>query len=173
MCLSTVMTDKEMKKEVATIPREGIVVYKMVQVGKEVYMTVIKNGVKNLVVDNRYYPVFFGNDPYKEGVNKACTEHKPWTSHQTQTDIIDGVKYIRNVTYESGFHFYKTKSAAKSHLKGLTECNTRDYCHPCSRYTVIECIVKKSWITAIGTENILKQSEDVIVAKKAIFPKAA
>ena len=77
-------------------------------------------------------------------------------------------------TYQSGFHFFLRRKDAEG-LKRyfeLSQSSTR-------RMTrIIECIVKKSWITDIGFEVAyddngyidIQNATEVIVAKKAIFP---
>jgi hypothetical protein len=76
--------------------------------------------------------------------------------------------------YMSGFHFFKTKAAAK---RLLSVCFL-PIPSKIIEYKLIQCIVKKSWITQIGYElgynkelQYQKGKEEIIiVAKKAIFP---
>ena len=79
--------------------------------------------------------------------------------------------------YISGFHFFKTKTAAKRRSDALNKYCSRGSSLKGINYKVITCTVKKSWITEIGTESadpIGKISRDreeiIVVAKKAIFP---
>jgi hypothetical protein len=107
-----------------------------------------------------YHPIHryeFG--PYNEGVNKAQTK---------QISAWEGEKYM------AGFHFYMNEKNAKYILN-------KEWGDSVYTFKLIECIVKKSWITAIGHEVVFKTvhgdfddvylTTTVIVAKKAIFPK--
>lgn len=128
---------------------------------KEITDTITEKGLKVYKVveirDGKYYPIYqHYTIPYKEGI-----------------DIAQFYKNISTKTigfYKAGFHFFKTKKAADDYLKET---------HPIGlniKLKVIICNVKKSWITATGTEIInkiigRKYSTNVIVANKAVFPK--
>jgi outer membrane receptor for ferric coprogen and ferric-rhodotorulic acid len=104
-----------------------------------------------------HYPIYRNKQtPYEEGVN---------TAQRIQIVSWDAVSYM------SGFHFYMNKYAAKMTLKYEWEDMDDGY-----QYKIIECIVKKSWVTTIGEEYIFNDDgryqdlTQVIITKKAIFP---
>ena len=89
--------------------------------------------------------------PFEEGINEANTSEKieVWESHLSTHNY---------KSYSSGFHFFKDKKAAEQAYNP-------------EKLKVIKCIVKKSWITAVGEQHMTGTKSTVIVAKKAIFPK--
>lgn len=107
---------------------------------------------------------------YKTRANKNSKEFNG-TMEATQVKLLCSNAMDE---YFSGFHFFKTKAAANRLRNNVGK----------GHHKVIECHVKKSWITEIGTESGRKsgdgdgwyrldinKQETVIVAKKAIFPK--
>ncbi len=116
------------------------------------------------VMDSVYYPIYFNvNRPYEEGVNEAEVGNV-WTSY--------------GFSYSSGYHFYKSERTANRHCEHMSRSiGTRAACYSIK---VIECIVKKSWVSEIGTQcGVMKNGRlakrdrvKVVVAKKAIFPKS-
>lgn len=148
MCLEAKICPRDRKKIIDRIHRGGITVYKVVAFN-----------------DERYYPpARHTRTSYKDGVNYAI-ECKLVKMGWGKPD------------YTPGFHFFMSKKAAEGYLTYL-EWIISDNFHVTSRavvedgeilhqrYKVIECNVKKTWITTIGKED----GDIVIVAKKAIFP---
>lgn len=104
------------------------------------------------VKSNGYYPSFrasFGK--YKEGMNSAH---------------IIGVIFINNDMYIPGFHFWITKKAAEKNKEHMEK-----YAYSDEKYVVIECKIKKEWITTTGqNDTSCDQPARAIVTDKAIFP---
>lgn len=75
--------------------------------------------------------------------------------------------------YQAGFHFFLKKEDAEEYKKWLVKGGWQFLN---SNTKVIECKIKKSWITATG-KNILQidytgpHYGKTIVTKKAIFPE--
>lgn len=155
MCLDSKMEPKERKEIINNIGKDGITVYKVVGVTSKGY----------------YPPASHTLERYKNGMNEAI-----------QTEVEAG----RDSTdlYQAGFHFYQTKEDAERYLEYMEDLVRNsykavsrevDYHNEIFRkkYKVIECTVKKSWITMIGRQaNSHSSSATVIVVKKAIFPIA-
>jgi hypothetical protein len=147
MCLIAKLSEDKKKKILDSIDKDGLKVYKVV-----------------VVEDDKYYPVYVDFVfPYKEKINKA--------------KIGNLVSSNTKFNYKSGFHFFKTKAAAKRFLKYRSDDCAKFRYH--TKYKMITCTVEKSWITEIGQEYSYHtedhigchRMETVIVAKKAIFPK--
>lgn len=99
--------------------------------------------------------------PYRTGHYKMGVNIAPYQ------DILIGDVLNK---YKAGFHCFKTKAAAKRLSNALKRSGVTT--------KVVQCIVKKSWITEIGKEwgyqdgtITFARDEVVIVAKKIIFPK--
>lgn len=155
MCLHNKMTPEERKKIKDGIGREGIKVYKVVGISKGKY----------------YPPAKKTKIPYEEGLDEAV-------QIRVRTDADHRNNYL------SGFHFFMSKNVAEIYFAYVENLVTENHQRTSlnaikegetfrKKFTVIECIVKKSWITMIGEqlpgENFRKRS--VVVSKKAIFPK--
>lgn len=128
-----------------------------------------KNFVKDIPKEGlKVYKVVRINE--KGAFSSPCfvSEYQPGINVDEKECTIDNGTGLR---YKSGFHFFKIKKQAKVMLKWcLEECD--------SKYELIECIVKKSWITDVGEENRWgymdkkeKYQVTIIVANKAIFPE--
>lgn len=155
MCLDSKMIVKERKEVTDEIGDDGISVYKVVGIDDEGY----------------YPPVKYTKTPYANGINEAV---------KTQLNI----SHKHRDHYQTGFHFYMTREIACQYLKymeylvadhhnSVLEQSEKDGERFHLKYKVIECKVKKSWITMVGRKVSRQwgQPEVVIVAKKAIFPK--
>ena len=152
MCMDRRIPAKDAKQIIGLIPKEGKTVYKIVG-----------------VVDGKYHPVsIHTREPFGVGAIKADTSVKIHTWDNE---------------YKSGFHFFQTKVDAVGSLDYLNERladrqmrekiksnmdDMKEIVH--DKYAVIECIVKKSWVTAIGVDGG-SQEAITVVAKKAIFPE--
>lgn len=155
MCLDSKWTKKEIKEITDEIGKDGITVYKVVGVTKKGY----------------YPPASHTSTRYKNGLNEAI-QSKVELSRQPENH------------YQAGFHFYQTEKDAKMFLGHLEDLVINSYyevsrevdgCHEVFRkkYKVIECTVKKSWITMMGRQASSRLTMAVvIVAKKAIFPES-
>jgi hypothetical protein len=143
MCLKTKLSIKEQNKITKDIGKEGIEVYKVVGIGVR-----------------GYHPLCIRNKgSYKEGIDEA-----------------DGgsIYDFGIVSYKAGFHFYLTKKDADKALVEVNHCFVLNQLAEFvfqGEYKVIKCIVKKSWITTIGEDNMSGIFATTLVAKKAIFPK--
>lgn len=107
----------------------------------------------------KYYPLFIRKgEPYKKGINEANT-YNTIQAHDSRD-------------YKAGFHFFLNKDDARDKVYEFGYASEHDI-----DIKVITCTIKKEWITATGTENILSRLNNeyieatVIVTKKAIFPK--
>lgn len=138
MCLDNFIKLKKKTKIMDSIPEEGMVVYKVV----------------NVDLPNRLYNPIYALGEYIEGIQEAS---------------ISEMVSTHGVRYRSGFHFYRDKRDAQGLMKIIG-----------GKVKIIECIVKKEWISQIGTEisfsssffwNLFHWNSIVIVANKAIFPK--
>lgn len=73
--------------------------------------------------------------------------------------IFFSTKNIIRSKYDAGFHFYYLKEDAdyinENHLEG-----TR---------TIIECSIKKEWITTVGIEHSLGKNRTVIITNKFVL----
>ena len=142
MCLRNKLTNKEQKKILDKIDRKGIKVYKVVVEalkGEHPQSQRRWEGYKSPYTN-------VGMTIYEDGINVA--------KQQKINTLAD-----YNETYTSGFHFYKSKSAAEKtayrfnlRLENLSKSNFGLILG--HQYTVVECIVKKSWITTIGEEQV-------------------
>ena len=105
------------------------------------------------VYKEKYYPLFlYTSIPFRSGLNKANTTQK------IRTD-----RWLKYGFYQAGFHFFINKEDAEKFNKwhGF-------------HYEVIECIIKKEWITSMGMNKIGEEIEEygqTVVTNKAIFPK--
>jgi len=145
MCLKTLSSKKEINEFKKTIGPKGITVYKVVR--KE---------------DGKYHPLFkYAFIPFKLGLNKANITEK--------IELGDWLEE-GNQTYQSGFHFWVNKKNAENNKKWLKNTYNNEWCS--DSYEVIECIIKKSWITYMGMnhmkDNLYGQT---VVTNKAIFPE--
>lgn len=145
MCLRTIDKLKRVKKIKDAIGRDGIKVYKVVHIGHDAY-----------------YPLHQNTGcPFKEGRDEAVTINKI-------------LSYSSDKFYQAGFHFWVKVADAKKHLKDLNTSRARaclNWNMNQGPFQIIECIVKKSWITSTGRDITTKGKHAAIVAKKAIFPK--
>lgn len=145
MCLTALDSAKERKEIKDSIGKDGMKVYKVV-------------GIK----DGRYYPVIRQiHTPYSEGVGEADTSGTVGVAS-------------KNEYYQSGFHFWVTSESAKKYLKKIKDLKRKWKLNPDvfqGPYKVIECVVKKSWITATGEDGLNCELKAVVVTSKAIFPK--
>lgn len=122
--------------------------------GLKVYKVVCKR-------NNEDYPLYQNMfTPFVKGRNKADT-----------TDMIT-MTSLHNVSYQAGFHFWLNKKDAKEHKKVLTE---KEPYYIAGRIAIIECMIKKSWITDTGENEIFvnrneKMMGKTVVTDKAIFP---
>ena len=115
--------------------------------------------VAMLSVDEDHYRAPYEYVRYEDGLNEARVAKMSGFSSRTPV-------------YYSGFHFFKTRAAANRLRLHMQDGREKE------RYRVIECIVKKSWVTDMGVEIgydndgeiNTEKTEFVIVAKKAIFP---
>ena len=143
MCLASV-SDIEVKKKIkSTIPKEGMKVYKIV-------------GVR----DGKYYQLF--------------RDKRAWYEEGTNTAHIEKIHASSYYKYDTGFHFFTSKEVADNYAAHISHLHKRGELNPSlfqGKYAVIECIVKKSWVTEMGMQWIKGISRRVLVAKKAIFPK--
>jgi len=103
------------------------------------------------IKDGKYHPVFQHTGvPFEKGMNEAKT-YSPVVPFQ------GGV-------YQAGFHFWLTKKTAK-------ECRIFLSKKMLSKFAIIECEIKKEWITTIGTNAIhCFLTRRTIVTDRAIFP---
>lgn len=153
MCLRSKFTKKLKKEFLDTIHREGLTVYKIVGIG----------------VSNYFPPCKRTKEPYAEGIVEA--------------DTSISIEMYNSSKYKAGFHFYVSLEDAKwglslvrGSIKNSLQVNIKDAKARGEKirnnYTVIECVAKKSWITAVGKDTMAGHSNcTVLVAKKAIFPK--
>lgn len=155
MCLKTAYSDKEKEKLKSKISAKGLTVYKVV-------------GVKN----NQYFPTAKKTKtPYKVGEDLADTTNKNIPTYHSKS-------------YVAGFHFFLKKKDAKHYMKkfvatindqtGWIQCMAEHMEEQLfEEYIVIKCVVKKSWITTYGGENLDTDDKEFpcIVTKKAIFPE--
>jgi len=144
MCLSVLLNNKEKKEILDSIKKEGLKVYKIVNLR-----------------ENKFHPISRHMDvPYDEGNNEANT-----------VEILS-VGGWGQKKYNSGFHFFKELIDAEKYLKTFDEIvkyhkmkySTADY----PNFKLIECMVKKSWITAIGKEALPILAINPLV-KKSLF----
>ena len=142
MCLETVDDPKTINEFKKTIPSKGITVYKVVFVG---------NG--------KYYPMHeYRLIPFKQGLDEAITTEKIRTHIWTDNYI----------TYQAGFHFFTNKKDAEKYKKYVESNHFKD----CPDFAIIECVIKKSWITTVGKNSICFNSYgQTVVTNKAIFPE--
>jgi hypothetical protein len=152
MCLTTKFSLEGLKELLDLIPKEGKVVYKVVGVAR-----------------GKYYPVAVKTrTPFKVGSDSADTHEPIITSY--------GHKY------KAGFHFFQIKKEAEETLQliryrtknikrnKIVRSNMREANELIRKeYKVIECRIKRSWVTAVGLDGADSDSV-TIVAKKAIFP---
>lgn len=149
MCLKRILSKKKKKKIIDKIDGKGITVYKVVE-----------------AKEGKYYPPFLAFNhqcPYEDGLNEARSS-KIYSIRSSKIYSIRGIQFM----YNAGFHFFKTKAGAKRLKNRLGKYGS---------HKVVECTVKKSWITAIGTEQgydkdggwTAEDKEVIIVAKKAMF----
>lgn len=118
--------------------------------GMKVYKVVEIHEGNNIT---QYYPVYRQtHTPFREGTNAA---------------LITGITTAGKEHYLSGFHFWLRKKDAINNQRGMM-ANT----------VVIECIVKKAWVTSTGQNEMFfdvierrTMKGKTIIAKKAIFPK--
>lgn len=154
MCLDNKLSQKDRKIITDQIGQDGITVYKVVAVTSK----------------GHYPPASHTLIPYDDGLNEAI---------QTQINVGDGKEQS---FYQTGFHFFQTKKEAEGYLEYMEDLVINHYeelvrwidkgetFH--KKYKVIECKIKKSWITMIGRQaNTHSSMATVIVAKKAVFPK--
>ena len=152
MCLNTKHTNQRKKFLTSDIDRKGLKVYKI---------------VARHTASGKDYPLFSiintitRRKPYKEGLNEANTSR-----------ILDAGMGWNSFQYVSGFHFYREQKAATEMIKYIVGMK-RDIVRRNYELKIVECIIKKSWITAVGTEDGILGIEEqtVIVSKKAIFPE--
>ena len=152
MCLSRKFALDDLRDLLNLIPKEGRVVYKIVGVAR-----------------GKYYPVAINTrTPFKVGSDSADTH--------------ESVLSLYGEKYKAGFHFFQIKEEAEETLRLVrrrskdtkanksVRANMREANELLRKeYKVIECRIKKSWVTAIGVDGI--DGEDItIVTKKAIFP---
>lgn len=150
MCLNSFLPKEEQKKIKDRIKKGGRKVYKVV-------------GIRN----GKYYPLCQNIEiAYKEGANEAQTTERLYPLHYSTG------------RYNSGYHFWDSRETAEDLLDFLLELDCRNGLNSSvfqGEYKIIECIVKKSWITTIGMDSKCRDagyySGICIVAKKAIFPK--
>ncbi len=169
MCLYKRMPPKQQKEIKDEITREGIKVYKVVLVPAErssstagrVRKMAYYSPYGKIVSNDRMYYL-----PYEDGVNIANEDIT--LNIMSNGTIVEGKK-----TYKSGFHFLKDREVAErlktSFIGGDSWWEVE----------IIECTIKKSWITNIGYEKkpqdkkiaTLGYTEEMVfVTKKAIFP---
>ena len=147
MCLSEVKSLKALNNLLKSVPTTIIKVYKIV-----------------VRKDGEYYPLwgkqYNADKPYEVGENTANTSIKI---------IADNKEYM------SGFHFWTKKNAAErncGYLNSLQRSNEISDHITKGEFEVITCMVNKEWVTTVGLEKTVPAGlEDVIVAKKAIFPR--
>ena len=110
-------------------------------------------------IDGKYYPIWQNNEiPFKTGIDEAIITKK------IQTCTWINSCYL---IYKSGFHFWTNKEDAEKY-KEWQEC------WHFNSYKVIECTIKKSWITAMGKNEIdVNLYGQTVVTNKAIFPKCS
>ena len=163
MCLALLKNKKETDEFINSIPaKEGI----------KVYRVITKEFIKNRWV---YIPIFHYLE-LKEGVNKAQTkktlyifkecECEPECKCESDSECKceDECKCERD-SYKSGFHSFLNEEDARFYLK-------QTFCHDSAE--VVECIVKKSWVTAFGQNALLFDSNvlfDTVISKKIFMPK--
>lgn len=166
MCLRKILPLEDREKFINDIGEDGITVYKVVAIEKDGYYPVAKKTKTG----------------YKDGLNEAIVS----------TISID----MSFNSYDAGFHFYLSKEEAEAYFQYLHDLVDDDgwYQHVLyiakdegetvhKQYRLVECIVKKEWITMIGQESSglnlsvgntrwgKDDSATVIVSEKAIFPK--
>lgn len=147
MCLKSISKPERRKEFIKKIGKEGLKVYKIV-------------GVTN----GEYHPVIMHiMAAYKTGVNEADT---------TTSIPING--YCESERYQAGYHFWLERKSAQKYLDDLYRLIKNDRLKKGvfrGPYELIECIVKKSWITAMGEdETDTWDREESLVSKNAIFP---
>lgn len=120
-----------------------------------------KNGIKvyKMVAKSisRYYPLYQNT-------------HIPFGAGRSEAFITTRIKSgkDRREDYQAGYHFWFKKEDAEKCKMRANRCCLK----------VIECTVKKSWITATGMNEMHYDTTEkkrvfgkTIVAKKAIFPE--
>ena len=105
-------------------------------------------------------PRYGFTEPYEKGLNKADTSQiieVGWT----------------NKKYKSGFHFFINKKDAdyfKDNMERLLKNDELQNDVFRGEYVIIECLIKKSWVIAIGIDDTDTNRASTVVVKKAIFP---
>jgi hypothetical protein len=152
MCLNRRFSFKDQGDLINLIPKEGKIVYKVVGVAK-----------------GKYYPIVSNTrTPFRVGIDSADT------SEPLETEW--------NQRYKAGFHFFQIKKEADELLSLIrrrfklqkTNKTVRSNMRKANElvrneYKVIECRIKKSWVTAVGVDGVDSDSI-TIVTNKAIFP---
>jgi len=154
MCLDAPNIEEIQEKIKATIPEDGLVVYKVV-------------GMK----DDKYYPIHKKiRVPYEEGIDVAQVAKTKSIWFRCSMDVPSR----SDRAYFSGYHFWMEKKSAKKLLEKIKDYQHRGRLNQHmfeGEYTIISCIVKKEWITEIGPETVENFKGRVVVAEEAIFPK--
>lgn len=156
MCLTKVFKNLKIKDKIG---KEGLKVYKVV---------VVRSG--------KYYPPYKNTrKSYAEGINKAEMSAIDFPvflygEKASAEGIKNRVIWGSGGKYQAGFHFLLSKRKAQTLFKRMSSFYNE------FKFEMIECIVKKEWITTVGTEEVYKIYDNkvyatIIVAKKAIFPK--
>lgn len=149
MCLDTRLPSKEKNEITKDITKNGLTVYKVVR-----------------TINGRYYPLFNNIDmPFEEGTMEADT-----------TAVITIGQWVEVGKYKSGFHFWLNKKDATTVAEKILIKQKENGYELREQFrnteiTIIQCIVKKSWITLFGMDTTNNISAEALVAKKAIFPK--
>ena len=152
MCLDRRIPLNDMRDIINLIPKEGKIVYKVVG-----------------VATGKYYPLV-SNTKTPFGVGSYAAD--------TSETLLTGW----GGNYKAGFHFFQVREGAEKLLNLVrerfenTKKNRRVHADMRnknelvrSRYKIIECRIKKSWVTAMGIDGV--DGEDItVVTKKAIFP---
>ena len=152
MCLAIKFSPEDLRDLTNLIPKEGKIVYKVVGVAR-----------------GKYYPLASNTRiPFGVGPDSVNTSES--------LDIEWGQRY------KAGFHFFQIKKEAEA-LLGLIRRrfkiqeenkNIRSNMRKANElirneYKVIECKIKKSWVTSVGVDGVDSDSV-AIVTNKAIFP---
>lgn len=144
MCLE-IVDEREVRDNFKdSIPEEGLTVYK------------VARNMPYECGERQYYPLFqHMYIPYKTGLHEANTTEYVQTNYNMNN-------------YQAGFHFWFRKIDAEKYKKYL--CDAGDFV--IGDLEIIECKIKKEWITATGMNTLGKMDNaKAIVANKAIFPE--
>lgn len=158
MCLDYKFSDENRNKILDLTPGDDMTVYKIVG-----------------VVRKKYHPI----------VAETRTPYLVGEMDADGTTLLES-KHDPDFKYQAGFHFFTSMEVAEGALERLNEdIQNEEYMKKTmpkfrknnelfrKTFTIIKCIIKKSWITTMGFQRLHCPSHPVIVCNKAIFPDPA